>query len=211
MLKRLLVVMNIFIEILALGPKASSIEAVEKQTKLDACFKILKHRTINDFLYFERLVYLFNSLGGESDKTQKVLFMTLCSCYNEIPFYLAEQIVKQTTLNMTQNDIKALSKFEMWEEAMTSKNQARIGKELKRINSAFDDIKMFDLDISRLQSDFTNQNRIIRNIIDDKLNFGVNFNLSTLLIGITVIIAICLVCFIINKHRNKLNSKCKTN
>lgn len=184
----------------------TSIETIEKQIKLDACFSILKHRTTNDFLYFDRLVYLFNNLdGGDDDKTQKVLFLTLCSCYNSISFYLAEEITKQNKLNITQSKISSLSTFEMWEELMISKDQERIQKEVIKINLVFEEIKALNLDISRLQSEFKNQNRIIRNMFEDKLGSENQYNISPVLICVTVIMFIGLTYSILERRWNRGN------
>lgn len=128
----------------------SDIEKSDKQTKADACVKIIKSRMNQDENYYNEFIE-FLSIGSKKEEALNKLFsISLLTCYKQITFFDAEEIDNSNKINALTSENKELLNWEKWENLFKSGDQEALNYEMSTLNEGLEDLRSGEINLNYL-------------------------------------------------------------
>ena len=128
----------------------SDIEKSDKQTKADACVKIIRSRMNQDENYYKELID-FLSIGTKKEEALNKLFsISLLTCYKQITFFDAEEIDNSNKINALTSENKQLLNWEKWENLFKSGDQEALNYEMSTLNEGLEDLRSGEINLNYL-------------------------------------------------------------
>lgn len=159
-------------------------EKSDKQTKADACVKIIRSRIMQDREYFQELYKLFSKSEEAKDQgLQRLYSYSLFNCFDQIGYFDAEEIDSSKNVNALTDENKKLIDWEKWEKLERENNVELLEQELRLLSSTIEVFRSGEIDLSYLQNsvgpreqqyDNDNMNEYYNQNPNNDVNYGFN-------------------------------------
>ena len=154
---------------------SSSEEKSDKQTKADACVKLIRSRISQDQSYYTEIIDFLSAGMKKEEALNKLFSLSLLSCYRDIAFFDAEEIDRSPKVNAMTADNKQLLAWEKWEGLFKENNEETLNYEMASLNEAIQDLKSGEVDLSYLNQAPQGQNGYNQqNEYDERMDYITN-------------------------------------